>query len=82
MVQELKRNLTNKIPDNVDQGRSRMANMMIFKQCFDKEKINRLTINMLNLTNKPSSIFNCNESMIVMDRKRVFISRKTKQALC
>ena len=61
-----------------------MANMMVFKQYLYllEEKINRLTINRLNLRNKPSSIFNCNESMIAIDRRtgKVVISRKTKQA--
>ena len=84
MVQELQNNLTNRKPDNFDQGRSRMANMMVFKQYLYllEEKINRLTINRLNLRNKPSLIFNCNESMIAINRRtgKVVISRKTKEA--
>ena len=79
MVQELQNNLTNRKPDNFDQGLSRMANMIVFKQYLYllEEKINRL-----NLRNKPSSIFNCNESMIAIDRRtgKVVISRKTKKA--
>ena len=40
------------------------------------------TIDRLNLRNKPSSIFNCDESMATMDRKteKVVVSHKTKQA--
>ena len=51
---------------------------MAFKQDFYllEEAIDRL-----NLRNNPSSEFNCNESMIAMDRRtrKVVVSRKTKQ---
>ena len=57
MVQKLQKrqSLTNKKPDNIDQGKSRMANMMVFKQHFD---LLEETIDRLNLRNKPTSIFN------------------------
>ena len=76
-------NLTNRKPDNVDRGRSRMANMTVFKERFNllEETINRLTIGRLNLRNKSSSKFNCDASMIAMVRRtgKVVLSRKTKQ---
>ena len=57
MVQKLQKrqSLTNKKPDNIDQGKSRMANMMVFKQHFD---LLVETIDRVNLRNKPTSIFN------------------------
>ena len=74
-----RQNVTNRKPDNVDRVRSRMASMTISKQHFNllEEIIDRL-----NLSNKPSSIFNCAESMIAIDRRtgKVVVSRKTKQA--
>ena len=76
-------NLTNRKPDNVDRGRSRMANMTVFKERFNllEETINRLTIGILNLRNKSSSKFNCDASMIAMVRRtgKVVLSRKAKQ---
>ena len=76
-------NVTKRKPDNVDLDWSRMTNMTVFKQHFNLlgEKIGRLTINKLNVRNKRSSISNCYESMIAMDKRtgRVVIPRKTKQ---
>ena len=72
-------NLTNRKPDSIDCGRSRMANITVYKQHFTLlEKI----INDLELTKKPESIFNCDEPMVAMDRRtdKVVVSRKTKQA--
>ena len=63
-----RQNLSNRKHDKVDRGKSRMANMTVFNQHFD-------------LRNKPSSIFNCDESMARMDRRtgKVVVSRKTNQ---
>ena len=76
-----RQNLTNRKPDKVDRGRSRMANMTIFKK-----HLNLLeeTVNKLNLRNKPKSIFNCDKSMVAMGRRtgKVVVSRNTKQAYC
>ena len=49
-----------------------MANMTVFKELFDllEEITDRLTTDWLNLKNKTSSIFHCNESLINMDRKK------------
>ena len=62
-------------------GRSRMANMTVFKQHFD---LLEETMDKLNLRNKPKSIFNCDKSMAAMDRRtgKVVVSRNTKQAYC
>ena len=56
-----------------------MANMTVFNQHFD---LLQETIGRLNLRNKLSSIFDCDESMVVMDRRtgKVVVSIKTKQA--
>ena len=53
--------------------------MTVFNQHFD---LLEETIDRLNLRNKPSSIFNCDEPMVAMDRRtgKVLVSRKTKQA--
>ena len=58
-----------------------MANMTVFKQHFD---LLEETMDNLNLRNKPKSIFNCDESMVAMDRRtgKVVVSRNTKQANC
>ena len=78
-ISKKRQNLAKREPDKVDQGRSRMANMTIFNQHFD---LLEKTINRLNLRNKPSLIFNCDELMEAMDRRtgKVAVSRKTKQA--
>ena len=71
-------NLTNRKPNNIDCGRSRMANFTVYEQHFTLlEKI----INDLELAKKPEHIFNCDESMVAMDRHtgKVIVSRKTKQ---
>ena len=70
-------NLTNRKPDNVDRGRSRMGNTTVWKQHFD---FLEETIDQLQLRDKPQAIFNCDESMIAMERRsgRVVVSRKTK----
>ena len=75
----VKNNLTNRKPNNIDCGRSRMANFTVYEQHFTLlEKI----INDLELAKKPEHIFNCDESMVAMDRRtgKVVVSRKTKQA--
>ena len=59
-------NLTNRKPDNVDRGRSRMGNTTVWKQHFD---FLEETIDQLQLRDKPQAIFNCDESMIAMDRR-------------
>ena len=71
--------LTNRKPDNVDRGRSRMANITVFNQHFD---LLEKTVKELGLENKPASIFNCDESMVAMDRRtgKVVVSKRTKQA--
>ena len=72
-------NLTNRKPDNIDRGRYRMTNFTVYEQHFTLlEKI----INDLELAKKPEHIFNCDESMVAMDRctGKVVVSRKTKQA--
>ena len=58
-----------------------MANMTVFKQHFD---LLEETMDNVNLRNKPKSIFNCDESMVAMDRRtgKVVVSRNTKQANC
>ena len=74
-----RQNLTNRKPDNVDRGRSRMGNTTVWNQHFDllEEKIDQLY-----LRDNPKAIFNCDESMIAMDRRlgTVVVSRKTKHA--
>ena len=76
-------NLTNRKPNNVDWGRPRKVITTVFKQHFDllEKAVDRLTADKLNL-NKPSSIFNCNMSMIATDRRtgKVVIATKKKQA--
>ena len=75
----VKNNLTNRKPNNIDCGRSRMANFTVYEPHFTLlEKI----INDLELAKKPEHIFNCDESMVAMDRRtgKVVVSRKTKQA--
>ena len=59
-------NLTNRKLDNVDRGRSRMGNTTVWKQHFD---LLEETIDKLQLRNNPKAIFNCDESMVVMDRR-------------
>ena len=56
-----------------------MANITVYEQHFTLlEKI----INDLELTKKPENIFNCDESMVAIDRHtgKVIVSRKMKQA--
>ena len=74
-----KDNLTNRKLDKVDRGRSRMANMTVFNQHFN---LLEEVLEKLDLKNKPNSIFNCDESMVAMDRRtgKVVVSRNTKQA--
>ena len=76
-----KDNLTNRKLDKVDRGRSRMANMTVFNQHFN---LLEEVLEKLDLKNKPNSIFNCDESMVAMDRRtgKVVVSRNTKQAYC
>ena len=78
---EKRQNLTNRKPDKVDRGRSRMANMTVFNQHFN---LLEEVMEKLDLKNKPNSIFNCDESMVAMDRRtgKVVVSRNTKQAYC
>ena len=54
-------NRTNRKPDNVDRGRSRMGNTTVSKQHFD---LLEETIDQLQLRDNPKAIFNCDESMI------------------
>ena len=70
-------NLTNRKLENVDRGRSRIGNTTVWKQHFD---FLEETIDKLQLRDNPKAIFNCNESMIAMDRRSgtVVVSRKTK----
>ena len=70
-------NLTNRKLDNVDRERSRMGNTTVWKQHFD---LLEETIDKLELRSNPKAIFNCDESMIAMDRRlrTVAVSRKTK----
>lgn len=74
--------LTKRKPDNVDLDWSRITNMTVFKQHFNllEEKIYRVIINKLNVRNKRSSISNCYESMIAMNKRtgKVVIPRKEK----
>ena len=69
--------LTNRKLDNVDRERSRMGNTTVRKQYFNflEERIDKL-----ELRGNPKAIFNCDESMIAMDRRSrtVAVSRKTK----
>ena len=58
-----------------------MANMTVFNQHFNLlEEVTEK----LDLKNKPNSIFNCDESMVAMDRRtgKVVVSKNTKQAYC
>ena len=77
--QKIKLPSLNRKPDNVDQGRSRMALRTVFKQHFDllEETIDMPTTDRINLKNEPSSIFNCNESIRT---GKVIILRRKKQA--
>ena len=54
-----------------------MGNTTVWKQYFD---LLEETIDQLQLRDNPKAIFNCNESMIAMDRRSgtVVVSRKTK----
>ena len=77
---EGRHNLTNRKPDNIDRGRSRMGNTQQFGiKHFD---LLEETIDRLHLRDNPKAIFNCDESMIAMDRRSgtVVVSRKTKHA--
>ena len=58
--------LTNRKLDNVDRERSRMGNTTVWKQHFNflEERIDKL-----ELRGNPKAIFNCDESMIAMDRR-------------
>ena len=66
-----KQSLSNRKPE-IDWGRSRITNIMVFKQHFHllEQTIDRITTDWLNLRNKPPSIFYCNEWLITMDRKK------------
>ena len=69
----------NRKPNNIDCGRSRMANFTVYEQHFTLlEKI----INDLEMAKKPEHIFNCDKSMVAMVRctGKVVVSQKTNQA--
>ena len=69
--------LTNRKPDNLYRGRSRMANESVAEQHF---RLLEDTLDNLNLKDKPQNVFNMDESMVDMDQRsgRVVVSRKTK----
>lgn len=58
--------LTLRKPDNLDRGRSRMANANVMNQHFD---LLRETLEKLQIKDKPDRIFNCDESGISMNVK-------------
>ena len=58
--------ITLRKPDQLDRGRSRMANVTVMKQHF---VLLGKTLKDLNLLDKPQCIFNCGESGIQMDAK-------------
>ena len=70
-------NLTDRKPNNIDRGRSQMANKSVVDQHF---KLLGDTLDRLGLKDKPNNVFNCDESMISMDKRigQVVICRKTK----
>ena len=72
-------NLMNRKPENIDRGRSRMANETVFNQHFD---LLEKTISQLALEEKTESIFYCDESMVNMDRRigKAVVSKRTKQS--
>ena len=63
---KLRHNLTNRKLDNVDCGRSRMGNVTVWKQHFD---LLEEAIDKLELRDNPKAIFNCDKSMIAMDKR-------------
>lgn len=60
------KDLTLRKPDNLDRGRSRMANQTVMNQHFELLKT---TMDKLGITDKPERIFNCDESGISMNYK-------------
>ena len=62
---KLRHNLTNRKADNINHGRSRMGNVTVWKQHFD---LLEETIDKLELRDNPKAIFNCDETMVAMDR--------------
>ena len=60
---KLRHNLTNRKAVNC--RRSRMGNVTVWKQHFD---LLEETIDKLELRDNPKAIFNCDETMVAMDR--------------
>ena len=73
---ELGHKLTNRKVDNVDRGRSRIGNVTVWKQHFN---LLEETIDKLELRDNPKAIFNCDKSIIAMDKRSgTVVSKKTK----
>ena len=73
---ELGHKLTNRKLDNVDRGRSRIGNVTVWKQHFN---LLEETIDKLELRDNPKAIFNCDKSIIAMDKRSgTVVSKKTK----
>lgn len=73
----LRHNLTNAKAENIDCGRSKMGNVMVWKQHFD---LLQDIVDKIGLKSNSKSIFNCIKSMVAMDRGSgtVVVSRKTE----
>ena len=71
--------LTQRKPDNLDQGRNRMCRQSVMDRYFS---LLLTVLTTLGLRDEPTRIFNCDESGVSMDRRNgsVVVARNAKHA--